>query len=412
MTDTVTLLHAADIHLDSPLRGLDGLGDPDVVTRLRQASREALGNLVDLAIDRRVDALIIAGDTYDGDSEDFQTGRFFVRAMGRLHDEGIPVLMVAGNHDAESVITRTLTLPSNVFVFPTDRPSMHEVADIGVVFHGQGFPDKAVKTNLLRGYAPAVPGSINVGILHTSLGGYARHDTYAPCSVQELAAKGYDYFALGHIHKREVLATDDVTAAFCGNLQGRHIRETGAKGAYLVTVAPDRAAELEFVELDVARWDMLTVDISTAADFDEALGATAAAFAEAKARAGPRVLATRVTLVGSGDVVFHMPDPLHLREEITTIAEANGAVLQKVVNRVEPPPTPRNLTAQDRAALLSAADAPALSAARLTEAFAKLDAETAPFLRDAIAAADDDVTLAAQTAAAARDLLVRTETGR
>ena len=122
MTDEVTIIHAADIHLDSPLRGLDGTAPEEVVRDLRQASRKALSKLVDLAVERRVGAVVLAGDTYDGDSKDYQTGRFFVREMGRLNDAGIPVLMIAGNHDAESVITKTLTLPDNVFAFPTDRP--------------------------------------------------------------------------------------------------------------------------------------------------------------------------------------------------------------------------------------------------------------------------------------------------
>jgi DNA repair protein SbcD/Mre11 len=399
MSDEVTILHAADIHLDSPLRGLDGSAADDVVRQLRRASRQALTNLVDLAIERRVGAVVLAGDTYDGDSKDYQTGRFFVRELARLDEAGIPVLMVAGNHDAESVITKTLTPPPNVFVFPTDRPVAHEIPEIGTVFHGQGFADRAVKHNLVLNYAPAVRGSFNVGILHTSLGGYSDHDTYAPCTLQELAAKDYDYFALGHIHERDEFISDELTAAYSGNLQGRHIRETGPKGAYLVTLGGARRAELEFVELDGVR------------------EAVKEEFERAKERAGSRVLATRVALVGSGEAVYALPDPIELREEVKTIAEANGAVLQKVLNRTKTPPQPRSLRAEDREALLAAAASPSLLPARLKADFATLEAETGKYLRDEVRLDDEtgfgsDTAIAAQVQAAAQDLIVRTEAGR
>ena len=417
MSDEVTIIHAADIHLDSPLRGLDGSATPDVVHQLRHASRAALENLVNLAIDRRVGAVVLAGDTYDGDSEDYQTGRFFVRQMDRLHVEGIPVMMVAGNHDAESVITKTLTLPPNVFTFPTDRPVAHEVADIGTVFHGQGFADKAVKQNLVPHYAPAVPGNFNVGILHTSLGGYKGHDTYAPCDLAQLAAKGYDYFALGHVHMRQEFVSDDLVASYSGNLQGRHIRETGAKGAYVVHLHRNAPADLEFVELDVARWDLLEVDVSQAADCADVLESVTAAFGEAKSRAGSRVLATRVTLMGEGEAAYALPDQRALREEITTIAERHRAVLHKVRNLATPPPRARSLRQEDRAALLAAAGSPALAPARLRKEFQILDAATELLLRDEVrldaeADVDADIEMTEMVQAAAQDLIVRTEMGR
>jgi DNA repair exonuclease SbcCD nuclease subunit len=116
------LVHAADVHLDSPLRGLSRLGDQTVADQIRLASRHALRNLVNLVIDEQATALVLAGDIYDGDWPDYATGRFFAEQMDVLHDHDIPVYMVAGNHDAESRITKTLTLPSNVTVLPTDAP--------------------------------------------------------------------------------------------------------------------------------------------------------------------------------------------------------------------------------------------------------------------------------------------------
>ena len=253
MPKKVTIVHAGDVHLDSPLRGLERLGDRALAKRLRLATRVALANLVEKTIETDAAALVLAGDIYDGDWRDYATGRYFVEQMALLREAGIPVFLAAGNHDAESVITKSLTLPDNVHVMSTQSPETVLREDLGVAFHGQGFAERAVMKNLALRYPEPVPHMINVGILHTSVAGYADHDPYAPCSVDDLRSKGYEYFALGHIHKREVLFEGKTTAAFSGNLQGRHVKETGPKGAYWVTLEQGKRAGLEFVALDEAR---------------------------------------------------------------------------------------------------------------------------------------------------------------
>ncbi|HVV18891.1 MAG TPA: DNA repair exonuclease, partial [Pseudonocardiaceae bacterium] len=252
------LVHAADIHLDSPLRGLTRLADDDVADQVRQASRRALENLVRLTVEERADALVLAGDIYDGDWPDYATGRFFAQQMGFLHDHGIPVFMAAGNHDAESEISRALTLPPNVTVLSTDAPQT--VERDGFAVHGQGFPTRAVTENLVLAYPRRVPGLVNIGVLHTAVTGAEGHATYAPCSPDDLARTEYDYFALGHVHEHRVVNDGPRVAAFSGNLQGRHPRETGPKGALVVDVEPDEPAVLRHMPLDVARWADVDVD--------------------------------------------------------------------------------------------------------------------------------------------------------
>jgi DNA repair exonuclease SbcCD nuclease subunit len=258
-------IHAADLHVDSPLRGLDGYeGAP--VQRLRGATRLALGALVDLAIEQQVDFVILAGDIYDGNWTDFRTGLFFREQMLRLTREKILVYIVKGNHDAESQITKQLPPVDGVHVFKSTAAETFTIDELGVALHGRSFPNRAVPDDLAEHYPPARPGMFNIGVLHTSLTGRAGHDNYAPTSVDVLCAKGYDYFALGHVHAREVVREADPRIVYPGNLQGRHAKETGPKGCELVTVSAGAITSAEFVALDVVRWHQLVLDVAGLAD--------------------------------------------------------------------------------------------------------------------------------------------------
>jgi len=259
-------IHTADIHLDSPLHGLGNYPDAPAA-QLRGASREAFVQLIDRAIDEGVDFMIIAGDLYDGDWRDYNTGIFFVREMGRLKWEGIPVFLLLGNHDAENEMTKRLTLPDNVFKFEARKPQTHRLDDLKVALHGQSFKDKAVTDNLVHAYGSRVPGYYNIGVLHTALEGNAAHANYAPCARAELHAKGYDYWALGHVHEFQHW-NEQSQIVFPGNLQGRHIRETGRRGAVLVTV-DDGQTCVERLYLDVLRWELLHVDVTRCATMSE-----------------------------------------------------------------------------------------------------------------------------------------------
>lgn len=253
----IKFLHAADVHLDSPLRGLEAYeGAP--AQRIRDATRRAFENLVDLAIREKVAFLLLAGDLYDGDWQDYNTGLYLVRQMGRLREAGIPVFAIAGNHDAQSKMTRRLPLPENVRMLATDEPQSHILEHLGIAIHGQGFATQAVTDDLSKRYPRAVKDFYNIGLLHTCATGADGHDNYAPCTTQGLISKEYDYWALGHIHLRQTLA-ETPFIAFPGNLQGRHARETGPKGALLVTLGKDRKASVEFHRLDVVRWESIEI---------------------------------------------------------------------------------------------------------------------------------------------------------
>ena len=188
--------HAADIHLDSPLTGLADI-QGGVAERIRTAPRTAFEALIDRAIHDQVDFFVIAGDLYDGTWRDYKTGLYFAEQMGRLNQAGIPVFVLHGNHDAESQITKPLNLPENVRVFSARKAQTFQLHTLSVALHGQSYREKAVTHNLVTDYPAPVQGFFNIGVLHTALDGMGGHANYAPCTLPQLVAKGYDYWALG-----------------------------------------------------------------------------------------------------------------------------------------------------------------------------------------------------------------------
>ena len=259
-------IHTADIHLDSPLRGLSRY-DGAPTEQIQSATRRAFVKLIDFACTEAVDFILLAGDLYDVDWKDYNTGLFFNQQMSRLRQANIPVFIVLGNHDADSVITKQLRLPDNVIKFSYKQPETHILEQLKVAIHGQSFAKKAITDNLSTSYPKAIPGYFNIGLLHTALNGRPGHAKYAPCTMSDLLAHNYDYWALGHVHKREILHKDP-WVVFSGNLQGRHIRETGVKGCTLVTVE-NESTNLHFVPINVLRWEVIHLDISDVEVIDE-----------------------------------------------------------------------------------------------------------------------------------------------
>jgi DNA repair exonuclease SbcCD nuclease subunit len=310
-------IHAADIHLDSPLAGLQARAEP-LSEDLRRCTRQAFANLVDLAIEEGVAFVVIAGDLYDGDWKDFSTGLFFAAEMQRL---ARPCFLLRGNHDAHSQITRRLKLPDNVFEFSSRKVESFVRRDLGVALHGHSFPDREVPEDLSAAYPDPVPGLLNIGVLHTSADDPGEHATYAPCTPDRLRDKGYDYWALGHIHIRQVLR-ERPWIVFPGNIQGRHAKETGPKGCTLVTVEDGRIARVEHRSLDVLRWAAIEVD-ATGAEEDDLLDRVAAAARAALAAAEDRPLLARLTLAGETALHATLPDRV---EEI--VAHAAGAAIE------------------------------------------------------------------------------------
>jgi len=293
-------LHAADVHLDSPLSGLDSYeGAP--VEAIRGATRKALANLVRLAIDKKVDFVILAGDVYDGNWRDYSTGLFFANRMHELKDAGIQVILLAGNHDAESQISKQFKLRPlpNVHHLATDIPSTVSLDTISVALHGQGFAHQAETHNLVKNYPRPRSGYFNIGVLHTAINGRENYepDRYCPCTNADLLGCGYEYWALGHVHNREsVNGENHPRIEFPGNIQGRHIRETGAKGCLLVEVDANLRAKPQFHALDVFRWERIQVEASDLERLADVRTRVDEAITEAREQAEGRPLAVRIEL--------------------------------------------------------------------------------------------------------------------
>ena len=315
-----TFLHAADLHIDSPLESLGGK-DPAVAERFARANRAAVEALVEETLSSGAKFLIIAGDIFDGDWKDVSTGHFFVRALGRLHQAGVPTYLIKGNHDADSQMSRDLPYPASVHVFSTRKAETQLIEPLRVALHGRSFAKRAVDADFVSTYPARCEGWLNIGLLHTGLDG-ARpgHEAYAPCTPADLARFGYDYWALGHIHAAEIVARDP-WIVYPGNLQGRSPRETGAKGAMRVTVDDGRVVEVSPVALDAARWAHERVVASGLGDVGGARELIDSALARAVASADGRPLAVRLTLTGETSVHAHL---VAARETLEDEARAQG----------------------------------------------------------------------------------------
>ncbi|MGM0662342.1 MAG: metallophosphoesterase family protein, partial [Pseudomonadota bacterium] len=259
------ILHTADIHLDAPLRSL-ALRDESLREAVHAATRAALVRIVDVALSERVAALLIAGDLFDGKARSARTAAFLTAQFDRLRAAEINVFYIKGNHDAENPITGALDLPNNVHVFDARGGKVQLADDLWI--HGVSFADRHAPESLLPRFPAPVPAAVNIAMLHTSLAGAAGHDTYSPCTVADLAVMGFDYWALGHVHKRQV-HSEVPWVVMPGMPQGRDIGEAGAKSATLLTVSEGRI-EVAEVPTSAVVFTAATLDI-TEVDSDDTL---------------------------------------------------------------------------------------------------------------------------------------------
>ena len=259
-------IHAADLHLDSPFRGLAEVA-PTLQTLLRDATLQAFDNVIDLCLKRRVDFLLVAGDVYDSRDRSLRAITRLRRSFERLG--GVPVFMCHGNHDPWD---GTLSWPSNVSVFGAGsveaKPVFRDGQEIARVY-GISYPTEKVVENLALKFRRDADAPWAIGLLHANVGGDPNHRNYAPCQLDDLKQSGFDYWALGHVHTHKVLHERDPVIVYPGNPQGRHVKETGPRGCYVVDVDASGDVEYEFVPVDVVRWEDQTISIEGTRDLEE-----------------------------------------------------------------------------------------------------------------------------------------------
>jgi DNA repair exonuclease SbcCD nuclease subunit len=323
-------VHAADIHLDSPLRSL-ALRDPDLAALIGNATRQAFVGIVDLCLAEQVDALLLAGDLYDGEQTSMKTARFLADQINRLHQAGIKVFIIRGNHDALSKITKELTFPDSVKLFDGRGGVVAIEGGLPVAIHGLSFAQARAPESLLPKYRPPTEGAVNIGLMHTSLDGAPGHDHYAPCALADLDASGFHYWALGHIHKR---AINDGRAKVVmpGIPQGRDINESGPKSVALVTVHDDRTVTVEERLTSIAQFERVDVDLNRIDDWTDMLAAIEAALGRTRDATRSEHLVARLHFKGTTPLAWRIRRDGDL---LSTEAAMRGSDRKTWIDKIE-----------------------------------------------------------------------------
>jgi len=321
--ESLRFIHAADLHLDSPFRGLANTSTK-LRDELQAATLGAFARVVDHTIESNADFLLLAGDLYDSKDRSLRALVAFRRQMERLAERDISVYIVHGNHDPLNGWGSEFQLPPNVTTFtgkPATEPVIRRGKEIARVT-GISYARERVTENLASSMKPDSDSPYSVGLLHANVAGQTGHADYAPVTLDELSSSGFDYWALGHVHTRSILAQEPATVVYPGNPQGRNPREPGPRGCLQVDINRNGDAHLSFVETNLARWTHLEIPIQTHTRMDalvDALleeGRTAAASFR-----GPTV--ARCTLRGSG--------PLHSDLQRDGMAEELSEQLRTVL---------------------------------------------------------------------------------
>ena len=320
---SLRFVHAADLHLDSPFSGLRSAAPDKVTSALRQATFDAYENIIDLCISKRVGALLIAGDVYDGADRSLRAQLKFFDGLKRLDDAGIRSFICHGNHDPLDGWEARLVLPSSCVRFGDavkGEPLFPEEPDRATVY-GISYPHRDINENLSSRFRSLPRSKLNIGLLHANVGGNPDHDSYAPCSVSDLQDTDIDYWALGHIHTREVLQQEGPSIVYPGNPQGRHPNELGSRGVYLVEIDEQGRVNLEFYPMDVIRWDRKRLDIVNLDSEQSVLNSVFDMADSALKEAEGRPVVLRIILEGRGDMNRWLRRPSTLEEILERLNE-------------------------------------------------------------------------------------------
>ncbi|AUJ25708.1 metallophosphoesterase family protein [Virgibacillus dokdonensis] len=278
MSEEITFIHAADLHLDSPFKGLASAPEA-IFQEIRKSTFTALEHLVHKAIRYQVDFILLVGDLFDNEQQSLQAQIRLKRAFETLQQYNITVFLSYGNHDHVEGNPRFVPYPNNVIEFSNETVSSYTYVKNGepvAEIYGFSYEKRAVLDNKVAEYEiknPAV--AFHIAMLHGSVQSNTEHDTYAPFKISDLTEIDMDYWALGHIHQRQIVKQTP-PIIYPGNIQGRHRKETGEKGCYHVRLTKNEA-QLEFLPLQAIQIKHASVDITacdTVFDMESVLLAT------------------------------------------------------------------------------------------------------------------------------------------
>ena len=294
-------VHAADLHLDSPFTGLRTL-EPAIAGTLQEATFDAYSNIIELCLSERVDALLIAGDIFDGADRSLRAQLKFVDGLNRLSRAGIRSFICHGNHDPLNGWEARLAFPegSHRFAAAVEGIPVFTDAPGRAMVHGISYPQREIRESLVPHFTAVNPGPFNIGLLHANVDNDPVHDSYAPCTLADLGAAGIDYWALGHVHTRQVLHGASPTVVYPGNPQGRHPNESGPRGVYIVEVGDAGQVRLEFRAVDVVRWATLEIDVGPLESEQSLIDAIEGEMTRRQEEAEGRSVIFRLALTGRG----------------------------------------------------------------------------------------------------------------
>ncbi|MGV3488035.1 MAG: metallophosphoesterase family protein [Tuberibacillus sp.] len=310
---SITFIHAADIHLDRPFLGLNSCSEA-MRKRVRESTYTAFSRLVNIAIARKVDFVLLVGDIFDASHRGLTAETRFKGFMKQLAAYGIEVYMIHGNHDPIDGHWSGLTYGENVHVFgPRPECFRYQKPDgTSVNIYGFSYPSQHVHEDMVDLYQKEPGSDYHVAMLHGSIKGNTDHDVYAPFNINDLLNKEMDYWALGHIHKGDVLSSDP-PVIYSGSLQGLSIKETGEKGFRLVTL-DGKNVRTEFIKASDIIWQDMELDVSGAESFDWLVKAAEERKEQAREFSAGVIL--RMTLTGEWSLNQEMTD--HLMEALRT----------------------------------------------------------------------------------------------
>ncbi|EPC2752592.1 exonuclease SbcCD subunit D [Listeria monocytogenes] len=257
----IQFLHMADLHLDNPFIGLSTLPQP-LFSAIQESTFQSLERITTVAIKEAVDFVLIAGDIYDSEDQSVRAQARFSKEMKRLEVANIPVFMIHGNHDFIEKHKEKLTLPSNVHVFSEQVEVMsHKTATgVSVNIYGFSYNERHIRSSRVDKYKIQGNADFHIALLHGSeVSSSEEHDVYAPFRVQEISKKGFDYWALGHIHKRQLLA-ESPSIYYPGNIQGRNRKESGEKGASIITLS-EASTTIDFIGTSPIIWEEAVITL-------------------------------------------------------------------------------------------------------------------------------------------------------
>ena len=296
--------HSADLHLDSPFKGLASRMPDEIISVLRDSTFDAYKNIVSMCIDESVDALLIAGDIYDGADRSFKAQYRFIEGLKRLSDAGIRSFICHGNHDPLDGWQAQLDFPKEAYRFGKNAESvpLWDHLPEAVLVHGISYPTRIVQDNLIPRFQELKKAEFNIGLVHANVDSNPNHDPYAPCSLADLKATGYDYWALGHVHTKNILNSDHPKVVYPGNPQGRHSNETGERGIFIVDVDENGSISTKFRPVDLVRWAIIEISAREMENEQSFLDALEAEFDQQVRLNDGRDLIVRAIATGSSPI--------------------------------------------------------------------------------------------------------------